>query len=558
MKKNLLRKGLISAGLVLMMASCVNDVDLANLNEDFAIDESLILPLGSMDMSVNDLLDSIDINHVGRNTADVFYEAEDSTEFPFRQVDLNSKISPYSTLWLPFSPTTVAANQSKDMLNLPIDFPLGINTDVTSERIDSVKVLLGVFSMVVSKTDFNISPSNIEIVTSFTNNNVRMITAGASSSMVFRPTAFDQPVSQSLSNFVVLTANGAKSLPMNILIRLKAGSAPISVTALSRIKLALSFTKVDYSVIYGKFQPSPQAFRVMKQEVDLSSSTPNNGLLRFVNPQFYITARSNVGMYLSLNLDYLKAYSKNDASFTPVFAWFDNHTTNKKTVLITSKPDKPGLWVTQQIDPVNSTNGGTNLFFDQAVRPDIFESKFSVVNSNASDLKPDFLTPDDRIKVNVMARFPLYLNGGSNFTHKDSIMDVKKSITADMDSLNALKKAKLVLKVKNGFPVTIAYTMTLLNSTNTVINSDIQKTYEIRSASVDAITGYAQVANEQIILIELNESQVKDLLKTDRIRFEVKFSGQDATKPIHIRPQDNFSVKVGVFGSAQFTNKTFK
>ncbi len=560
MKKNLLIKGILCSALVFMFASCVNDVDLADLTEDFAIDQSLILPLGSVQMTVNDLLDSTDIDHIGRSAADVYYEAEDSTEFSFRQVDLSSKMLPYTTMWFSFGSTTIPANQSKNLLDIPVDYPLGVNSDVTTERIDSVKFTQGVFSMTVRKSDFAISPSNIEIITTFPNNNIRMLNSGSSPTMVFRPSAFDQPISQSLSNFVVYTVNGARSVPLNIQIRVKAGSAPVSVTALSKIQLSMSFTRMDYSVIYGKFQPSPLAFKVLKQEIDLSGTSTQMGLLRFANPQFFITARSNVGVYLSLNLDYLKAYCKKDDTFTPVFAWFDNKTSIKKSVEITSKPAKPGLWVKQALDPLNSANGGTDQFFDKSVRPDIFESKYSITNSNTTDAMPDFLTPDARIKVGIMARFPLYLNGGSNYTHRDTILNVAKSLRNDLDSLNSLKKAKLVLKVKNGFPVAIAYTMKFLSSTGKEITytSDIKRNYEILSASVDAVTGYAQSINEQSIVIELNESQVKDLQKADKILFDVKFSGQDATKPVHIRPQDSFSVKVGVYGSAHFTNETFK
>ncbi len=542
--KCLLAFGISSA----FFTSCTNDINLLDVSPEITIDESLVLPVGEANLSVADLLASLDsTNFIKTDGTEVYFELTDSDEFKFRDIKSVENTTPFTETIYPSPTSTVVVTSSSQLQPVEQDFnfDLGLNADEANERIDSVLFNSANLNVTVKVDNISVPATDLNFVLQFGNKVLN--NDGTPYSISYSPTAYNVVKTFQMSNFKMITSGNATGIPAHLTVNFHPSGYPFTLSPSSKIEISMQFTSVDFKVAYGFFKPAVYATNTLQRHIDIGGAIPG-AYLRFANPTVNITAKSNIGANLSFYIDYIKAYKENDPSYTPIYAWFDNHTSNSKSVSFGAKPKFPGDWVTMVVPELNNTNGEINKLYDNPVLPDIIEYKFSVIQGSSADNSPDFITPDGKIKVNVNARIPFYLNSGSNYALTDTIMDIGENIFKKTDSLT-VDKFILVLTIKNGFPLKVNLNLAkFYDENNDSIPVSIQRQYQIDAPQVDA-NGLVVTSGitPQRIQIELNNQQLEDLKKVKMLVYQLNVAGRDDSTPIHVTTENNFSLKLGVF-----------
>ena len=171
-------------------SSCMTDVDLTNLSSKVFLDESLVIPIGSSSISMEELLKTIgDQKVIGTAGNEIYFQKLDSTFFKFRDINLsqNSKALDIS---LPLStknqviPAGIIIPTATD---IPETINLGLNTDPANEKIDSVKVATASFDIEVTINNVvGLNPNNLKFSLIFQGGKVRKLD-GTSSTITLSP-----------------------------------------------------------------------------------------------------------------------------------------------------------------------------------------------------------------------------------------------------------------------------------------------------------------------------------------------------------------------------------
>ena len=309
----------------------------------------------------------------------------------------------------------------------------------------------------------------------------------------------------------------------------------------------LSSLNLPNSVTYGNFDfqlPSTtfqQAWNVNKHF--------RNGLLKFSDPKVDITLSSNIGTYLNFKLDYIKAFRNEDPTLVPVYAWFDNHTINSINEQL-DKPKSPGLWITKTLKTLDKDYGEMDHLFVNEIKSDKIEYKLSSwIDQSLAQKDPTkiFITPDARIKVNIRTTIPFQLNEGSYYDYIDTVStNVFKFI--DNYAVDRIDTVAIVMKIKNGLPVTTQLSLNFLDSNGIEIKTGFEKTHIILSGKVD-MSGIVQFGNEtnQTFLIPVTNNELSELRRTNSIVYTLSFEGESAGSNIHFNTINTFDMKLGLY-----------
>ena len=544
--------------------SCDADVDIHNISGEVSLRPDLIIPLGGANLTIGEMLKNYFPNgkiQAANDSNEVIYISEDSAEFTYRDINFLNNINQISRTYFP-SPATAIVLQPNE--NMPVmksveTFNLGINEDSADDKFDSIKVSSAVVNLTfnVSPDLINIDPSHFRIKLTFPPENFRFEN-GTQNSLTFTPSNFGQPISLELNNFVLSTANKTE-FPVYVTVESTTGDIPIVLTESSSYTCIFNFSRFDFSVAYGRFNYRKISSVILKN-INLSNALPD-GILKVVNPQVSINVSSNIGSYLSFYIDYIKAYeSETDVDY----AWFNNHTTKSTSVSLGVKPSLPGLYATKNLPVLNKEWGETNQLFEDSVKPNYLEYKFSASIDSVltkNDPTPEFITPDAKIKVKINTTIPFYLNSGSYYEFKDTIQNIFKTLAETIDKLpkNTVDTVALVLNVKNGLPVRTNLMIKLLDSIGNVINTDFIKEYTVNSGIVDA-TGTVLPGKEsnQMIIIQVSGNQLNKLRLAHAIAYVVRLNGEDLNSKIHLKTTNTFSLKAGLFVNAKISTNVAK
>ncbi len=537
-----------------LLNSCDADIDIHNITGNMSIHPEFIVPLGSANVTLGEMLTNYFPNgkiQLGPDNVEIYYVTEDSVEYDYKRLNFLENAHELSQSYYP-APNGVALIPPGG--NLPVlqsneTLSLGVNSDVV-DRIDSVKVTSATMNLMLSvSSDLkNMDPSHFRVKLSFPKNQVRYQN-GSPVSLYLSPLAFNQPVSMQLSDFIINTSDNLSGIPVLITIESTAGVLPLELTPNSAITCKLSFSEFNYSVAYGYFRPDQSTTFYLQRNMNLQKKLPD-GVLKIVNPQMKIFVSSNIGSYLKFYINYIRAFDvdkMNDADY----AWFDNHTTNSTTAEIDIKPKVPGLCVSKQLRTLDKDWGETNQLFEDSIIPGMLEYKFSTsIDSEKAkaDPTPGFITSDARIKVKIHTTFPFYLNSGSYYTFNDTITNIFKQVASTIDKFppNSIDSLSLVLSVKNGLPVKANLKIMLIDSVGNELHTDIIKDYTLYAGTVDD-NGVVQPGKEknQIIIIKGSLSQLGVLRQAHGIAYRVVLDGQDLKSKIHIKATSTFELKAG-------------
>lgn len=536
-----------TVGICSFLFSCTNNVDLSDISTDIQWDGALAIPVGEINVNIENLLAQIDSQKVLTTEGEeIIYQDEDSTAFKYRDIDLAKNALPLKASFTFPTSQTIPANQSKSFEMSPGGIGLGLNINPAEERIDSAKIQSAILSIKISPENLTISPNNIELTIEFATSHMQTFN-GEPVTVSYNPSFFNQAEEKAIRNFVLNTSQSS-IIPLILKLKITAGNSPINISPLSKITIEVKFTHFDFEVAYGFFAPSVDALVIEQQHLNLPSFT-NDGDFQFANPQFFFNVKSNIGTYLYFDIDYIKAYQEENPT-QAVYASFNGSPSTK--VAFDAKPSKPRNWVMKEI-LVDKDYGSTDKLFQLTPKPDKMEYKFSASIDQEKmnqDLSTSFITPDAQIKVKYNVKIPFYLKPQSYYNYKDTATDVKIDSTLEDVKIDS---AKMVLTVENGLPVKVTLNMALLDNNGKPINTTFQTTYKIDAPRIDANGCVISTGiTPQKIIVSLNNEQLNDFKRAKDIAFLISINSKDVNSYIHFQTSNSFRVKMSLFAKGSY------
>ncbi|MFT3753879.1 MAG: hypothetical protein QM800_13705 [Paludibacter sp.] len=531
-------------GIVSFILVSCTDIDLTKVSDDVLFRQSLVVPVGEGSVTVADIMGKFDFqNLIGYDADTINFLYEMNKEYEFETINLlknaTARILPF-----PLAPATISANTS-----IPVpggnqySVDLGLDPNSTSNRTDSAKIITAKFSVKVSVTNIKdmsnnaILPSDLKIVFVFPKmhypNSNTAITKNVSVTQFGIPTEFV------ISGFVINTS-GLTGVPFQI--QFWAGNRNINIGSNAKIDFEIKATQLDFVAAYGLYNPTSMQPTVIKMQLGDLSALPAG--LRFANPAATVALESNIGTYLRFNIDYIKAFSKDGSQVKE--ASFNGSPT--VTEIINIKPEVPGLFATKTLRKLDKDYGSTDRLFDTDIKLDTLEYKFSVQPDaalNNASATPSFIIPDMKMKMNFKMKIPMYLKSGSNINLNDTISDIK-------GAFNKIENAGFGLKITNGLPVKVTFSMKFLDANQEVINSTINDSeYIINSGEVN---NEGLVTKETVtpLDIELTKEQVNQLKNAKSMIYSLRIAGQTDSSPIQFTKNNSFKVKLGVFIKSEY------
>ena len=537
-----------------LMLSCMVD---NNLDDELKFDQSLAVPIGDAELSIEDILNRIDSvdEYISTNQDSIFFSYTDSLIWSLRDIPmmgLTNTITRSHTL--PFPYTIPAGNTYNIEIDDVID--LGINDNLDDQRIDSIIAYSAQLSFTLNKNQLNINPSDVKITFTFPSGNasqgdLKFTNSSDNAGIVYQPTAFGVPGNVTLPSFALaLRKSGVNlsTLPVHVNIAIKPGS---SVTTLAQSSVSISMKVTDLAFEYAKGLFSPTLTNNDQvEEIDLTDfmkSLPE-GLFRLSEPAINFSIRNNLGIKIGLNVDYFKAYH-NDNSPGEVYADFGNG--RRDTQISIAPATKIGETVTTSYT-INKANGKLDALFDNNPIYDMLSYKFNTENlrKNLADAQ-DFITPKGRVKVDFDVRVPLKFNAGSYVAFSDTIKDI------DLDSLleeDYLEKAIIVLKVTNGLPIGVQVKPVFLAEDYTPLDDSLQPDSVLVSPA--PVTSQGAVIKDNIeaqnVQIEIEKDQFTEFKKAKHLYLDVLLKGDNGEK-IFFEKSNSIQFKLGIWVKGDYT-----
>jgi len=537
------------------LVSCEADIDLSNVSNEVSLHPYILIPMGDASFTLGQLLvdnDSEGNFEIG-NDGELNYLSVDSLEFnlpDFNFTDNSQELiqvlnpSPFSIITIP-SNTSIPGIIKDNAINL------GINTNKNGDRIDSIKVKSATISVVINTSSDlkSINPSDLLFSLVFPNGKVRKLD-GSTSVFSFSPLGFGLVYFINIQNFMINTSGGTNEIPVEIRIDIKNNKQPLILSPLSTITSIIKLSQLDYSVVYGNFKTNLNLPNPIKQKIGLDKDIPT-GSFKFANPQVLISATSNVGTFMNIKIDYIKAFLSTNDNLFPVFANFNG--IKSTTFDLKRKPDYPGDTIKIKFPTLNKDWGATNKFFENESIPDVFEYNFSAsVDSvlNKQIKSPSFIPSNAKIKVNIKTIIPLSFTKGSYYEVQDSILKINNIISEALDEslFKNITSTVLIMDITNGLPVKSTFSFALLDSIGKEIPTTIETKYIIDAGKVDA-NGLVQPGKEtkQTLQIVLKNEQLEKIRNARILTYKVRIEGSDVNSNIHFTKLNTFDLKVGLY-----------
>jgi len=570
MKKNPHFKFLSVLSLILLIfASCVSDIDLANVSKNAKIDQSLGLPIGEANLTIKDLFDKFGLpSEIDTTQNEIAYQKSFSGEYKLQSFNLNDSLPPYEKI------ISISDYIAPSIYNFPIPLSIdvnnqfldiGYNLNPNLQHVDSFKLNPVILSAKIDVSpDFtlinHINPSDVTVQFIFDPKYVN--TFGGNTS--FTPFAFGLSQAVSMDSAVVKAYSSLTEIPYTIRISIKPQPFPIQIQSYSYVKLTINSTNIGVTQAWGLFKMDYSGSEKVTFPFDYDKYLPN-AFLRFDNPTVDIKVNTNVGADLALKIDSVKLYN----SLTPSnkqLVKFNNHTSTSRTEYVNG-PTVLGQTSTSNFNILNSANSETDKLFDVKPYPNSMDFNYTVSNIIDGTRKQNFITSDGKVDYTIKTKINFSFKGGANYAGIDTITNVGQNIGTSLDGVDS---AILVLKIKNKIPAKAYYRMTFWKSQTDTIAAGTIKTikndstsgnlfsrYEISAPQVNADgTVNANVENTQTIKIVLNKAAIDNLKQTKFIIFKLDLGSEvinGVPNLIHFTTKNSFGVKLGVFLKANTT-----
>ena len=556
MRKKSIFKFLLTCWITTTVFSSCNDIDLSNISNDVAINESLIVPAGEATITVDDLLKKAGSqNYISANdgTNEIYFTSEKDIDYSFRKIDL-----------LQFSRNKVVTVKPWSIYSGSVPIPAG--TTITDHMNDSVSLGINNFSAKpgerIEKTEINSATIGLnldltpDIKSSIKYNNVQIRIEfpngtmtnqdGSPVDIFVTPSPYGTVKPIVLNNFIMKTPGGATGVPVKVTVTATT-SFPATASNTSAFNCTVSFNQISFKTVWGHFLPDASSKDSVRIPLDLPTSLSDFNL-KFANPIANITVKSSVGAKLLFNVDYVKAFDKNNVEITKA------HFTSPDGDSHTFKIPKPKS-TTQTGDTIitlDKDNGSTNLLFATDKIPDVLEYRFSSgVERDLNSL--DFILPDSKIQAHVSVKVPMLLNAGSSISLKDTIENIGKNLKSSMKDVN-VDSAIIVLDVTNHFP--LAATLELVNTVDSLgkpILTDFVKKYSIDAPTLNESDGSVKTPKVTQLQIKLKPGQYDQIRSMKDLYFNITL-GDSNSAAMHLVKTDYIKIKMGAYAKGTITS----
>ena len=560
MKKKSTFKCLLTCWIVAAAFSSCNEIDLTNISKDVAIDESLLIPGGESTITIQDILTKTGTNDVKIEGNEVNFVSEKDLDYSFRKIDL-LKYSAEKTIavkpWSAYSGSIfIPSGTSIPTSTITDSVSLGINnaTRNPGERIESTEITSATIGLRVNLTNDiknSIKNSDISITIHFPNNTVTNFDGSAYPDIVIVPNPYGTVKNIVLNNFVMHTPGGASGIPVEVRVSAKT-SSPTTASNYSAFNCTLSFNQIAFKTVWGHFAPDANSKDSLRINLNLPASLSKFNL-KFANPAAKITVTSTVGAKLLFNVDYVKAFDKDNKEIAKArfAAGADTYNNGDSRTFHITKPasiNESGI-TTITLD---KDNGSTDELFKSGKIPDALEYKFS--SGVEADTKLDFILPDSKIAAQVNVKIPMILNEGSSIELLDTIKNVGRNLKSSMKDVNADSvSASLILEVTNHFPLPVKLQIeNPVDSLGKEVLKDFKRDYDIE---IPALNEDGTVKEEKLtpFIIELKKGQYEEIRRMSDLYFLVKLGDAGSTNKAHILKDDYIKIKVSGYAKGTIT-----
>lgn len=561
MKNNITTKLLTLLITIFILSACTVDVDWESKLNNIKLDQSLVVPIGETEITINDLLNKADtVEFLDYNAGnDIYFSITDSVDWDFQPVTVLGNVD-YIQQSIPVQGFPIDNN---GFMEIPatLQIPLGINNDLTKQRIDSSYINSAIMNMRVSAENLNINPSDVQISMNFPTNRLHF-QYGTVNKIDYSPQHFNTEEEKSISAFKFFLPNVATTIPVNCIIKLHVGNTVIN--SQSKITFETKFKSMNHAYSYGYFPPDPTFINLIMgyvQQLDISKLIDiidKFGSFRIAEPVINFEVKNYMGVKLKMDFVNLLAYKKNDPTFDTIYAQFNG--SRERTELISPLPQIGSLpSVTKFVMSHEAENGDIDQFFNKAKLPDHFRFKININNARTESetrTNPDFITNRHRINVKFNLRFPLKFNAGSWVNIKDTIDNIK------LDSLfssDKIQKAVLVLRITNKLPIGCKIDATFLDEKNKALPITLITSTNIKAPLLDQNGSVIQdqIFEPSYFYVSFDNSQIASIRKIKRIAINVRMDKED-DNPINFQKNSGLKVNFGAFIQGNYNLGTTK
>ncbi len=524
-----------------LFGACTTEVDWDSLGDNLKIDQSLVLPIGEATLTLEDILNQLDsVDFINSEGSDIFVEYSDTLSWDIREYKMNLNTVPIEKTLQP-SPNTITPLPGNFTISYTFDetMELGLNTNPLDQRVDYVRVNSAKLKITLNKSNLDINPENVKVTLTFPDQKI-VFDNPSITSIVHTPTTFGTEHTINLSPFTMRTYNASSSIPLRIVLDITTGNSPIVASPASTVNFKLDISDFDMKVAYGFFKPTVSD-EAQIESVDLGDFAKDlpEGLFKFSDPELKLTVTNNVGIRLGVNLDYLKAYRKDEVNYDTVYAQFRNNLHSTK-IIIKAAPEYGASATT--VYTIDKDSGQIHRLFDNKLLPNKLDYKFRLTSEARED--PDFIIPKPKIDVKFEVKVPLRFSAGSYVEFQDTIPDLNLDSILNQDYID---NAILVLKVTNGLPVGVELKLKMIDENGIKVNTTIDSTFTINAPVINA-NGFVDRTKlvGQEIRIEIQKSQLAQLRSTRQIIYNIRVDRKD-NEPIRFEKSNSFAVKAGIF-----------
>ena len=482
MKKTFTYFALFGALMVAALSSCVRkDVDLNNVDTQLEADMALAVPVGTVSVTLGDLLE------IGRldeyffiNQDSLFFIYQDTMHTNFHPIDLRKYIT--STLqsmliknnWpsgVPYSGTIVAGQEVPLSFDMPIKLN-GINSNVNQERIDYADIDSACFTTTLN--EFNLTGLKLNDIKSltmllptatFTLNNETAIGDYYHINIPITGKEFGNQIPIYIRDFRLNLQNSTgvtDSLKIKFDFILKP-SSNITIHDNSAINYGMEVLFLDYSVIYGFFQPT-EAVLSDTNTISLFEDLGNwshfrKFLLPVAEPVVNIKTSTTVGVPMAFQIFYMYSYSRSNPGDKHYASFNGSQGYEWSMPEFVRVSDPLGKVAHNSIRFDNGVLGQLHKLFE--IRPDYIAYAYrTLVSRNHPEIKQHRMQRDTRVTVETEVRVPFVFNPTMQIQYVDTLNDVSisrysiDSLATEVDIIDTIKSANvsLVLTAENWIP----------------------------------------------------------------------------------------------------------
>lgn len=554
------------------LAGCKSDVNLGDVTVDSKVNARLSLPIGEVSVKFADLMGmvnegmGISINEDGVLEYNIYqhYDRE------FHKIVLTDYVGnvesdvrladDHPELLVTGIP---AGTESKPEFEMEINFN-GVNDDLSDERLDSMAIESAEFTTRVSSKDVNIQNEDIQKVVMKLGSQFRR---AAGTEIELPGFALDTDVPIVLDDFTLVMMKDVTKEPGNDNVINKANITfviylkpqnNVAITATSGFHFTFKVEFMEYSALYGYFEPGTQTSHADEVGVPFSIPGGEAMVLPIKEPQITLKFTYGLSMPLSVRVNEISAIHPDGTKTYATWGGSSSSLLQLYSVLPVNAPLDATIQDSSIMMNKEPQNGAIDRFFLKEVKKLGYDYKLEVDKNrvvNGAVMKQFRMTQNTKFGLDFNFKMPFIFNPGLNVAYSDTIKDIDLS-RADLDSLAAMTNGiitsidsaelALYLVIENNIPVDMQLDAVFLDENESPLALDQLKDIKIEGATM---SGSQVTAAKTVKTVAIHTADFDKIAKTKAIKFRARVG--DDQKPSTFLADQKLKIKLGVTGDVQ-------